>query len=69
MDKIDQYKRMMRLLIAALEILLETICFAVIWFGIYNERMRHPFENKGNIMMVGFYAFYLLIFVYLYGGM
>ena len=69
MDKIDQYKRMMRLLIAGLEILLETICFAVIWFGIYNERMRHPFENKGNIMMVGFYAFYLLIFVYLYGGM
>ncbi len=69
MDKLDQYKRLMRLLIAGFEVLIETILFAVIWFSIYNERMRHPFENKGNWMMVGFYALYLVVFVYLYGGM
>lgn len=69
MDKLDQYKRLMRLLIAGFEVLIETIFFAVVWFNIYNERMRHPFVNKGNWMMVGFYAFYLVIFVYLYGGM
>ena len=46
MDKFDQYKRLMRLLIAGFEVLIETILFAVIWFSIYNERLRHAFVNK-----------------------
>ena len=69
MDKFDQYKRLIRLGIAAFEILLEAVFFAVVWFGIYNERMRNPYENKGNLMMIGFYIFYLIVFIYLYGGM
>lgn len=69
MDKFDQYKRLIRLGIAGVEILIETCFFAVVWFGLYNERMRTPFENKGNLMMVGCYIFFLTVFIYMYGGM
>ena len=68
MDKFDQYKRLLRLSIAGFEILAETVLFAFVWFRIYNVRMLSPFENKGNLMMIGFYVFYQVVFVYLYGG-
>ncbi len=68
MDKFDQYKRLLRLGIAGLEILIETTFFAYVWFYVYNELRRDPFENKGNLMMIGFYTLYLMVFVYLYGG-
>lgn len=69
MDKFDQYKRLIRLGIAGVEILIETLFFTVVWFGFYNGRMRNPFENKGNLMMVGCYIFFLTVFIYMYGGM
>lgn len=68
MDKFDQYKRLLRLGIAGIEIALETILFTYVWFGLYNGRRQYPFENKGNLMMVGFYILYLVIFIYMYGG-
>ena len=69
MDRFEQYKRLIRLGIAGFEILVETVFFAVVWFCVYNERMRNPFENKGNLMMIGFYAVYQIVFIYMYGGM
>ncbi|MFG6332353.1 MAG: sugar transferase [Lachnospiraceae bacterium] len=69
MDKFDQFKRLLRLGIACLEILIETAVFAWVWFSIYNLRKVSPFENKGNLMMIGFYALYLVVFIYMYGGM
>ena len=69
MDKFDQYKRLLRLGIAGLEILIETVFFACVWFRIYNGMMERPFENKGNLMMIGFYALYLAVFICMYGGM
>ena len=68
MDKFDQYKRLLRLGIAGIEVALETILFAYVWFGVYNGRRLNPFENKGNLMMVGFYILYLVVFIYMYGG-
>lgn len=68
MDKFDQYKRLLRIGIAGFEILVEAVFFSFIWFYIYNARMRFPYENKGNLMMIGFYVLYLLVFVYMYGG-
>ena len=68
MDKFDQYKRLLRLGIAGIEIALETIFFSYVWFGVYNGRRLNPFENKGNLMMVGFYILYLVVFIYMYGG-
>ncbi len=69
MDKFDQYKRLIRLGIAGAEILAETVLFTMVWFSAYNEKLRNPFENKGNLMMVGFYVLYLVAFVHMYGGM
>jgi len=69
MDKLDQYKRLLRLGIAGFEVLVETVFFAFTWFYIYNPMLLVPFENKGNLMMIGFYVFYQIAFVYLYGGM
>lgn len=68
MDKFDQYKRLLRLGIAGIEIILEAAFFAYVWFGVYNGRRLNPFENKGNLMMVGFYILYLVVFIYMYGG-
>lgn len=68
MDKFDQYKRLLRIGIAGIEILVETIFFSCVWLYIYNTKKLNPFENKGNLMMIGFYMLYLLVFVYLYGG-
>ncbi|MCD8363488.1 MAG: sugar transferase [Lachnospiraceae bacterium] len=68
MDKYDQFKRLLRLGIAGLEILIETALFSAVWYIIYNERRWAAFENKGNLMMIGFYLFYLVIFIYMYGG-
>ncbi len=68
MDRFDQYKRMLRLGVAGFEILVETVIFTCIWFLLYNVRMERPFENKGNLMMLGFYVLYQAIFVYMYGG-
>jgi len=68
MDKFEQYKRLIRLITSGIEILAETVFFVFVWFNIYNVRMAEPFENKGNLMMVGFYILYLVAFVYMYGG-
>lgn len=68
MDKFDQYKRLIRTGIVGFEILIETFFFAYIWYSIYNEKMPTAFENKGNLMMLGFYVIFLLMFVYMYGG-
>ena len=69
MDKFDQYKRLLRLGVAAFEILIETVFFAGIWYRIYNGMMERPFEYKGNLMMIGCYALYLAVFICMYGGM
>lgn len=69
MDKFDQYKRLLRLGIAGVEILIETVFFSCVWLGTYNQMRLSPFENKGNLMMIGFYVLYLILFIYLYGGM
>ena len=39
MDKFDQYKRLLRLGIAGLEILMETVFYAMVWFSIYVGRI------------------------------
>ena len=68
MDKFDQYKRLLRLGIAGIEILIETLFFAYVWDEVYRELRVTMFLNKGNWMMIGFYVLYLVVFVYLYGG-
>ena len=68
MDKFDQYKRLLRLGIAGIEIILEAAFFTYVWYVLYNGRKVTPFENKGNLLMVGFYVLYLIVFIYMYGG-
>ena len=66
MDKFDQYKRLLRLGIAGIEIFIETLFFVYVWDEVYRELRVTMFLNKGNWMMIGFYVLYLI--VYLYGG-
>ena len=68
MDKFDQYKRLLRLGIAGIEIFIETLFFVYVWDEVYRELRVTMFLNKGNWMMIGFYVLYLIVFVYLYGG-
>lgn len=68
MDKFDQYKRLIRTGIIGIEICIESIFFAYIWYAIYNTQRLSAFENKGNLMMIGLYIIFLIMFVYMYGG-
>lgn len=68
MDKFEQYKRLIRTGVIGFEMLIETIFFGYVWYRIYNVQKVIPYQNKGNLMMLGFYVLYLLVFVYLYGG-
>ena len=51
MDKFDQYKRLLRLGIAGIEIFIETLFFVYVWDEVYRELRVTMFLNKGNWMI------------------
>ena len=48
MDKFDQYKRLLRLGIAGIEIFIETLFFVYVWDEVYRELRVTMFLNKGT---------------------
>ena len=46
MDKFDQYKRLLRLGIAGIEIILEAAFFTYVWFGVYNGRRLYHIDKN-----------------------
>lgn len=67
--KFEQYKKLMRFLGTAILVLGLTRIFVWFWIEHYNEGIVFPFYNKGHWMMGAFYVFFVLIFLFIYGGM
>ncbi len=71
MDKknFEQYKKILRFLGVAIVVLAVTVVFRQTWIEHYNEGIVFPFYSKGHWLMQAFYIFFLMIFIYIYGGM
>lgn len=67
--KFEQYKKMIRFVATMLVVVLATAIFIYFWKGNYNEGIVFPFYYKGYWLVAAFYIFFLILFIYIYGGM
>lgn len=67
--KFEQYKKIMRFLVAAIMILGVTFIFILFWKENYNPGIVFPFYYKGHWLIGAFYVFFFAMFLYIYGGM
>lgn len=65
----EPYKRILRFLAAMIMVIGVTMVFMYTWKEYYNDGIVFPFYSKGHWMMSAIYAFFLIIFSYIYGGM
>lgn len=65
----EQYKRIMRFLSAMILVAAQTAVFAVCWYRFYNQELRKPYLNKGNLLMIAVYLILLLVFLNAFGGL
>lgn len=64
----EQYKRVVMFLISLAMLALLSICFGLVWYGVYAESIIRPFFRKGNWLVIAIYALLLYIFTRVYGG-
>ncbi len=67
--KFEQYKKMLRFFASMLIVVCTTVIFIQFWKINYNEGIVFPFYYKGYWMVAAFYVFFLIMFLYIYGGM
>lgn len=67
--RFEQYKKMLRFLITAILVVCETVLFIYFWKENYNSGIVFPFYYKGYWLVGAFYAFFFVMFIYIYGGM
>ena len=68
MKKREQYKGIIRFWAAAILVLLQTICFAYVWFACYGD-MGILFAMRGNIVLIGLHALMISMFLKVNGSM
>ena len=68
MKKREQYKGIVRFWAAAILVLLQTICFAYVWFACYGD-MGILFAMRGNIVLIGLHALMISMFLKVNGSM
>ena len=64
----EQYKKMLRFFTSMLLVVGVTLVFINFWINGYNEGIVLPFYNKGHWLVAAFYAFFMVLFLYIYGG-
>ena len=67
--KFEQYKKMLRFFVTTILVVCETILFIYFWKINYNSGIVFPFYYKGYWLVGAFYAFFFVMFLYIYGGM
>lgn len=67
--KFEQYKKILRILVALLLVTGATFFFILFWRNNYNAGIVFPFYYKGYWLVAAFYAFFFLLFIYIFGGM
>lgn len=66
----EQYKRILRTAAIVIIILLEALIFKYVWSHYYSKGLWiEPFYAKGNTYIVLVYVIFLLMFMYVYGGL
>lgn len=66
---LEQYKRMIRAGAAFVVIICTVLIFLSIWKGYYNIRIVFPFYSKGHWMVAVVYMIFVVLFMYVYGGL
>jgi len=69
MKDYGQYKRLVRFVAGLVLVLAETAFFAYAWIFFYNDKMEWPYVRLGHYFIATVYAFALLIFSRMYGGL
>ena len=66
----EQYKRILRIITITLVLSLETVMFHIIWMNYYSKKIYVvPFFRKGDFYVSGHYLIYMLLYLYIYGGL
>lgn len=67
--KFEQYKKMIRFLASMFMVVCVTYIYIYMWKKHYNLGIVFPFYYKGYWLVATFYAFFFVMFLYIYGGM
>lgn len=66
----EQYKRLLRFLAVGIIVIVESLIFQFVWERYYSEGLwLQPFYARGNTVVVFVYAAFLVLFMYIYGGL
>ena len=65
---LEQFKKLFRTLFVFILVLGQSLVFTYTWLKYYNELILIAFAGKGNVMMVLFYAAFLVLFLYFFEG-
>lgn len=69
MKNLDQYKRSIRAISALAVIVCTVLIFLQTWKDFYNYGIVFPFYYKGHLMIAAMYAFFVVLFFTIYGGL
>lgn len=65
----EQYKRLLRIILALILFSIEMTIYYFIWLRYYNDQMQIAYDVKGNYMIAAVYGFVLVLFTRVYGGL
>lgn len=65
----EQYKRLIRFVMAVVLFAVEMIIYYFVWMKYYNEKMTIPYDVKGNYMISSVYGIVLVLFANMFGGL
>lgn len=66
----EQYKRITRIIAIAIILTIETLLFHTMWMKSYRNYIYViPFFRKGDYYVSGLYLIFMLLFLYIYGGL
>lgn len=65
----EQYKRLIRFVMAVVLFAVEMIIYYFVWMKYYNEKMTIPYDVKGNYMIAAVYGIVLVLFANMFGGL
>lgn len=69
MNGYEPYKRLVRFLAGLVLVLIETAFYTCVWIFYYNDKMEWPYVRLGHYFIAALYAFTLVIFGRMYGGL
>lgn len=69
MSRYEPYKRLVRFLAGLALVLVETALYTCVWIFYYNDKMEWPYVRLGHYFIAALYAFTLVVFGRMYGGL